>query len=284
MEIMNRLTKFFIIGLVSLTILVTAGSGILAASQRTESGDIVAAQAAAQLFEQGEYELAAQSYQQLLDQGYADAAIYYNQGLAYAEAGDLGRAYWSLRNAEQLAPRDADVQQALAQVRSALAEVNVEDALLATGGDSPLAQFTAASGRWLTLDELAWLALSLWTVFALMLLTIMFIRPGKGLRRVAKVIAVSSGALLLVAGLGLGMRMVNAQQPPAIVVAEQVTLAAGPGAQYGGALALRNGSEVTVIDQRGEWLEVAASMANGEVTGWLPADAAATIVPATTGS
>lgn len=275
---MKRFAKIFTIGLMSLTVLMITGSSLWAASQLTASRDIVAAQTAAQLYEQGNYALAAQSYQQLIDRGHADPVIYYNLGLAYEQAGDLGRAVWSLRNAEQLAPRDADVQAARAQLQSILAETNVENAMLATRGQDFLAQVSTTSAHWLTLDELSWLTLALWTIFAVMLLTVMFIKPGKTVRQVAKVIAISSGALLLVAMLGMGARIVDAQQPPAIVVAEQVTLAAGPGAQYGGALALRSGSEVSVIDQRGEWVEVSAETASGAVTGWLPADATATIV------
>lgn len=275
---MNRLAKTLLIGLMSLTVMIVSGRAILAAPQPTTSSDIVAAQTAARLFEQGNYELAAQSYQQLIDQGHADPALYYNLGLAYERTGDLGRAYWSLRNAEQLAPRDADVQAALTQLQSALAEANIENALFATGSDNLVAQISTTSSHWLTLDELSWLTLALWTIFALMLLTVMFTKPGKTARKVAQVVTASSGALLLVAMLGMGARVIDAQQPSAIVIAEQVTLTAGPGAQYGGAIALRRGSEVSVIDQHGEWVEVAADVASGNITGWLPAAAAATIV------
>lgn len=275
---MNRLTKTFLIGLMSLTVMIVSGRALLAAPQPTASSDIVAVQTAARLFEQGNYELAAQSYQQLIDQGHADPVLYYNLGLAYAQTGDLGRAYWSLRNAEQLAPRDADVQAALTQLQSVLAEANIGNALLATGSDNLFAQISTTSSHWLTPDELSWLTLALWTIFALMLLTVMFTKPGRTARKVAQVVAASSGALLLVAMLGMGAHVIDAQQPPAIVVAEQVTLTAGPGAQYGGAIALRSGSEVSVIDQHGEWVEVVADIASGNITGWLPTDAAATIV------
>ena len=278
---MKRIAAILSIALLSLSLLTMAGGGLMASAQAAETPEVVAAQAAAQLYSQGAYEEAARAYQQLIDQGYADPDLYYNLGLAYNRAGDLGRAYWSLRNAQSLAPRDAQIEQAVTQAETALGDsAQTGDAMLVTERDNPLAPLAELSGRWLTLDELAWTALALWSVFALALLAVLFIGPGKRSRQFAKVIATVSGALLLVAALGLGSRLVDLRQPPAIVVADQVTLAAGPGDQYGGAITLQGGSKVSVIDQRGDWVEVATQ----DVAGWAPADAIAVIAPQAAGA
>ena len=273
---MKRIAAILSIAFLSLALLVMTGRGLLASAQAAETPEVAAAQAAAQLYSQGAYEQAAQAYQQLIDQGYADPALYYNLGLAYAQADELGRAYWSLRNAQELAPRDAEIEQAVTQVESALGDAaQAGDAMLVTERDNPLAPVADLSGRWLTLDELAWVSLALWSLFALALLAVLFMNRGTRGRRVAAVFATVSGALLLVAALGLGSRMVELRQPPAIVVADQVTLAAGPGEQYGGAMTLQGGSQVSVIDQRGDWVEVEAP----DIAGWAPADVIAVIVP-----
>jgi len=273
---MKRIAAVLSIAFLSLALLAAMGRGLLASPQSAETPEVVAAQAAAQLYSQGAYEEAALAYQQLIDQGYADPALYYNLGLAYAQTGEQARAYWSLRNAQELAPRDKEIAQALTKVETALDnETQTGDALLVTAQDTPLAPVAELSRRWLTLDELAWTALALWSVFALALLAVLFMGKGARGRRVAQAFATVSGALLLVATLGLGSRLVGLRQPSAIVVTNQVTLAAGPGDQYGGAATLQGGSEVSVLKQRGDWVEVEAQ----DVAGWAPADAIAVIAP-----
>jgi len=273
---MKRIAAILSIAFLSLALLATMGGSLLASAQAAETPEVVAAQAAAQLYSQGAYEQAAQADQQLIDQGYADPALYYNLGLAYAQAGELGRAYWSLRNAQELAPRDAEIEQAVTQVETALRDAAQSgDAMLVTERDNPLAPVAELSGRWLTLDELAWVSLALWSLFALALLAVLFMNRGTRGRQVAKVFATVSGALLLVAALGLGSRMVDLRQTPAIVVADQVTLVSGPGDQYGGAITLQGGSEVSVVDQRGDWVEVEAP----DIAGWAPVETIAVIGP-----
>jgi tetratricopeptide (TPR) repeat protein len=279
---MKRIAAVLSIVFLSLALLAVTGSGLLASAQSAETPEVAAAQVAAQLYSQGAYEEAARAYQQLIDQGYADPALYYNLGLAYAQADELGRAYWSLRNAQELDPRDEEIAQAVTQVETALEDAaQTGDAMLVTERDDPLAPVAELSGRWLTLDELSWLALALWSFFALALLAVLFMDKGTRGRRVVQVFATVSGALLLVAALGLGSRLLDLRQPPAIVIADQVTLAAGPGDQYGGAVTLQGGSEVSVLDQRGDWVEVVAS---NDVAGWAPADAIAVIAPQAAGA
>ena len=55
-------------------------------------------------YERGEYAEAAQVYEDLINQGYRDTAVYYNLGNTYLESGDLGRAVLSYLRAEELSP------------------------------------------------------------------------------------------------------------------------------------------------------------------------------------
>jgi tetratricopeptide (TPR) repeat protein len=79
-----------------------------------------------QLYESGQYAKAAEAYQQLVDQGYSDAALFYNLGNAYFKQGDIGRAILNYRRAERLHPRDPDTRANLELARS-LAVDQIED-------------------------------------------------------------------------------------------------------------------------------------------------------------
>ena len=73
--------------------------------------DLTHSMATAQrLYEQGRYEAAAQIYQQMVDHGFEDSRLFHQLGNAYFKQGDTGRAVLNYRRAEQLAPRDADIE------------------------------------------------------------------------------------------------------------------------------------------------------------------------------
>ena len=75
-------------------------------------------QIANDLYEGGQYLQAAQAYQQLVDLGVVDSALFYNLGNAHFKQGDYGQAIVNHRRAQQLAPRDPDVAANLALARA----------------------------------------------------------------------------------------------------------------------------------------------------------------------
>ena len=66
----------------------------------------------------GQYAEAVQQYEALIGLGYRDAALHYNLSNAYLEDGDLGRAILNYLRAEELSPRDPDIQDNLEIARS----------------------------------------------------------------------------------------------------------------------------------------------------------------------
>jgi tetratricopeptide (TPR) repeat protein len=158
---MNRWTKV-ILGACLVAALLTGAPGLFwAMPGRAETGrnaTATATQAAAQLYAQGDYALAAQAYTQLIDQGYGNVELYYNLGLAQYGAGDLTQALANLRQAALLAPRNG-------QVRAALAELAAAAPAAAPAQASGLhGALATLSSRWFTHNELALLALGLWTL------------------------------------------------------------------------------------------------------------------------
>ncbi|RIK25676.1 MAG: hypothetical protein DCC52_11020, partial [Chloroflexi bacterium] len=65
-----------------------------------------------QLYQNGQYAMAAQLYQQAIANGGDNAAAYYNLGVARKASGDVKGANAALAQAYALAPRDAQIAQA----------------------------------------------------------------------------------------------------------------------------------------------------------------------------
>lgn len=108
-------------------------------------------------FAHAQYKAAIERYQQLLDAGIRDADVYMNLGLAYAHAGQLGRAVLSFEQSLHYRPGDADATSALAQARAAIGKRSAErqgEALVETR--PPLAD---AIVRPFSEDSMAWLLL-----------------------------------------------------------------------------------------------------------------------------
>lgn len=186
--------------------------------------------AANHLYESGQYQQAAQAYQQLVDQGFSDSVLFYNLGNAYFKQGDYGRAILNYRRAELLAPRDADIATNLNLARTQIVDTGNE------GFFSAIGHWTQ---NWLTLNEI--------------------------------VITVLVASLV-----GLGSRMaVENIEPEAVVVAQEVDVTSGPGAQYVAEFTLHNGSEVNLLETRGSWARLA--LAGDQMQGWVPAKAVETV-------
>lgn len=183
-------------------------AGLLIASRALSGGvqaDQRAVSAANALVESGHTAEAVQIYEQIVAQGARDGALFYNLGNAYFQQGDLGQAIVSYEQAAQLTPRDPDLRQNLAQARSQAKVAETQPA----GVLGILAQ---ASSRWLTVNELALLALGAWFLLGLLVLAYRHFQPGRrpAALRYAAVIAL---LCVLITGISLAGRMTAG--PPA---------------------------------------------------------------------
>jgi hypothetical protein len=279
---MKRFLAFLLIGLTVTALMVSVVAGAQAAtSMSLSASNQQDMQTAEQLYRNGQYALAAETYQQVADQGFADATLYYNLGLSHLRAGDLGRALWGLRLAQQMEPRDESIQETLVEVRAQIAETasasdDTLGAIMEATGGSVVYQVANLTTNLFTLNELALMALGLWTLFAMLLLVWVLRVQNQFLRRFAKIAAPVVGLALVVAGLTLGSRLYQYHSlTEAVVVADSVQLNSGPGAEYGSRLVLPSGAEVNVLEERGGWVNVMLD-GNGP-TGWAPVDAVATL-------
>ncbi len=244
-----------------LVILVLLISASVALAQSHSDTDAMAS--ANQLYESGEFPESVAAYQQLVDRGRRNAELHYNLGSAYFKIGDLGRAVLNYRRAALLAPRDPDVRANLDIARGLTADQ------IDRGTEAAVARLLGVAQRFLTLNEAAIVSLALWSLLAGLVVSYVFIAPGRARRSVAYV--ASGVAVLLVLGLfSLGSRLyLQATYEDAVVVAGEVDVVSGPGTQYVTEFTLHTGSEVRVLEERGSWTRL--SLPGGQLQGWVPA-------------
>lgn len=223
------------------------------------------------LYEAGQFGQAAQAYQQLADQGFADSVLFYNLGNAHFKQGDFGRAILNYRRAEQFAPRDPDIEANLN-----LARAQTVDQLEVTDSGGFFSRLTQFRREWLTLNELAMATLGLWMLLAFLLMAFNSSKTGSVWRKGLQYALVVTSLVLIVGifALGSGLYVENSH-PEGVVVATEVNVTSGPGSQYVTEFTLHSGAEVNLIETRGNWARLAVP--GNAMQGWIPLDGVETI-------
>jgi tetratricopeptide (TPR) repeat protein len=234
--------------LAGLVLLTGLGFAVMSMS-RPVPVDSRAMTAANELVAAGHYAEAAQMYEQLIAQGARDAALYYNLGNAALSLGDAGRAAAAYEQAAALAPRDADSRANLAlaqrqvrdQTKTAAAQQQAGGSALlpvahqqARGpvtrpSAGPPGGLASLTGRWLTVDELALLALGAWLALGLLVFAYRGLQPERHpamLRAavaVAFVFALAAGGMLAgrLAAPRLAAPATATGQPPAWIGSQE---------------------------------------------------------------
>ncbi len=268
---MKRIITIFTLMALTITGLFLTNQVLLLAKSSTTAGDSMVT--ANQLYESGQYPLAAQAYQQLVDQGYEDSSLYYNLGNAYYKQGNFGRAILNFRRAEALAPRDTDIEANLEMARAQVVD-QVEEAEEKVSFIDNIAGF---SREYFTLNEVAIAAVAAWIVFVSLLMAYTSTSKGSLIREGLQYVLVVATLVLTVSTFGLGSRLyAETASPEGIVVAAEIEVASGPGAQYVTEFTLHNGIEVDVLETRENWVRLAVP--NSDMQGWVPANTVEAVV------
>ncbi|RMG87862.1 MAG: hypothetical protein D6712_04905 [Chloroflexi bacterium] len=226
--------------LIGLIMILGLSIGVIA----QDDGQTIAAAERAYIL--GDYEQAIALYEQVIAQGATDGVLYYNLGSAYYMAEDYGRALVNYLRAQMVMPRDGDLQQAIARIRSERLDLQGDDSELLEG----LAAITLSST---TQDELEGGTFALWTLW-FMLLTVFIIYRQQAWRNV---LLTGLGIVGVIAAIGLVLTTsrwyVETYTPQAVVTAKESSVMSGPDVDYLEHFVLHSGAEVRIHDVEDGW-------------------------------
>jgi len=210
---------------------------------------------------EGNYELAVETYQAIVDSGYASGELYYNLGNAYYKSHNVTMALVNFERAYILKPKDKDIQHNLEVAKEFVVDrIEVLPEFFLT---------RAYVGFVKTVDADVWAILSISSfILALILLLVYFLSRRMGLRR----ISFWSGILFVLISLStllfaFQQNKFTTRHNQALVLTPSVAIKSSPDENSGTDLfLLHEGTKVTVDDELGEWREVVLSDGN---RGWL---------------
>jgi hypothetical protein len=171
------------------------------------------------------------------------------------------------RRAQELAPRDPDIKANLA-----LARAQAVDELEPAVETGLLSRYGQTVRGWFTLNEVAMAALAGWILFVFLLILFISARSGSAWRRGLRYALTVAAVVLVVGVLSLGSALhLEQNRPEGVVIAAEVDVTSGPGAQYVTEFTLHSGAEVDLVEVRPNWVRLA--LPGGELEGWVPASA-----------
>jgi tetratricopeptide (TPR) repeat protein len=209
--------------------------------------------AANKFYAEGKFADAANAYEKILASGAASPNLLFNYGNAEFKSGNLGKAITAFRRAELLAPRDSEIHANLAFVRNQVQGATVRESFWQ---------------NWL-----GNLSLNEWTVFAAIAFWLTFLLLAAKQIRPALATKLKSAtwifaALTIFSGTVLGVQAASHfTKQTAVVVSAQATARSGPFDDAQNAFAVHDGAELSVLDRRDDWVQVADGSGK---TGWLP--------------
>jgi tetratricopeptide (TPR) repeat protein len=205
-------------------------------------------------YEEAKYSQAAAVYEDLLKAGQVSSAIYFNAGNAWFKTGQIGRAIYDYRRAEQLSPRDPDIR---ANLEIARARAGTSIAAL------PGSRWTRWVGR-VTLTEWTCAASGAAALFFLVLAARQ-VSPAFAKSSGGVAFALAAGTIWLLICLGLSIDQQLLEKTSIVIVPEAV-VRRGPLEESQSAFTAHDGAEMTVLGRDGDWLQVTDSTRR---IGWL---------------
>lgn len=216
-----------------------------------------------QQYAKAQYQQAAQTYQQLLKEGYASASLYFNTGNAFYKLDDMASAILYYEKAHKLAPNDKDIN-----INLQFANLKISDKI------EQQPEFFVS--RWwhnfiLILPAGALSILSdLFILTGFVLLTFYLFTTSINLKKAS----FYTGILTIFIGI-VCIFMANRQvnyfniHHQAIIFSNSVVVKSSPDANAKPLFVLHEGTKVNSNQKNGNWIEIELSNGN---TGWIMLD------------
>ena len=211
-----------------------------------------------QYYDQGEFDKAIESYQQIIQAGLNNSKVYYNLGNAYFRQGELGNAILSYRRAERLDPRDEDIKANIEYVKLyTLDKIDQENVNLVSSIMKSILERA-------TLDE--WTLLVSGIYFLGIILGIFLVFLDRLLKPLLIVLIILIILLILSGSLLYAKIITEALIDRGVVIAEETEVRSGPGGDYTLQFTAHEGLEFEIKDKKDSWSLIV--LPNG-VMGWL---------------
>jgi tetratricopeptide (TPR) repeat protein len=237
--------------------------GILATSfLAAESKDLQdLLQTGNQYYLDGQYEMAVQSYQSIIDSGYASAELYYNLGNAYYKSHDITMALVNYERARILKPNDPEINHNLEIAREFVVDrIEVLPEFFLRRAYVGFVKIFDAD-IWALVSVIAF-GLALGLFLAYFFLNQLFFRKLSFWIAVLCIVMATSTYLF-----ALQQNNLVTKHHQAIILTPSVTIKSSPDEESGTDLfLLHEGTKVTISDELGDWREVVLSDGN---SGWL---------------
>lgn len=196
-------------------------------------------------YNNGDYTLAAQYFENTIDESSPRANLYFNLGITYLQLDRIGPAILALRRAQQLQPRDPDIGRMLNTARSRRVDYQRDEVNL-------FDRITTSTYATATEDEMLWVTMVAWSVFFSAVGMMSLVRTWR--RAIFPVVLVSAFFLFLVGGTLLIRLRTDLLRPPAVVTDLSTDVYSGPSEQYLTMFTVYSGAEIRVLDQNGAWV------------------------------
>ena len=269
-----------VIAAMGLGLVVGSAGGTVWAQQPdadAENPDVaVLVDAASGLYELGDYAGATQAFEDVVTLGVKDPVLYYNLGVAYLQTDRPALAVLNFRRALALDGSDKDASANLALARQQLASGDL--AGIAPPGTSGLTAFSDAVVGVVPAPALGGAAV----VMALIMAVLWLVFRGAR-RQVTKHTAVYIAAgLALAVGFAVAVVAIDAGRDATdAVLPRAASLYSGPGTGYVDFLTVPAGIEVSVVDERDDWVRLALPTGDyGDgVEGWAKRSSVELVLP-----
>lgn len=206
------------------------------------------------------FKKSADKFKLLTDAGIENGKLWYNQGNAYLQCGEVGEAIAAYRSAERFIPTDARLKANLAHARSMTSD-HVSDK-----STSSILEQLAFWHRGLSTSAKIWLGLICWATLWTVLIVKQFAHV-IAYKSIALVTAIPSCALFS----SVYFDFKHQKQSFGVIVTEEAMVYTNH--QSGSPLLLEKplneGQEFEVVNERTEWIRI--QLPNGQ-TGWIQKD------------
>lgn len=214
-----------------------------------------------QFYRNGEYERAAELYEEILSHDHESPELYYNLGNAYYKLNNLAAAILNYERAKRLAPHDEDIDHNLH-----LAQLRVIDKI------DPLPRLFFVEW-WDNVVNIFstdhWVTIALISLWIATISGAVFIVGRFFLKRAAAITFLAAAAVCIVSFVSALQRNAIEHEQMAIVFSSGVAVKSAPDRQSTDLFMLHEGVKVELLDVVGTWRKI--RLADGKV-GWLPTE------------